>query len=77
MMIVPSEPVVLKITPVVLDEPMVLEGQSAAFIPKSQYSQSNFGMMSETFPNEKSEITKIIEFLDKIYCLKDINGSCQ
>ncbi|CAI2383922.1 unnamed protein product [Moneuplotes crassus] len=74
-MIVSNQPVMLQVSPITLDTPLILEG-SSNFMQKYGDSQNRNRLSSDHYSNENSGVDHIMNFFEKNYCLQDLKGHC-
>lgn len=72
-MIVSNQPVMLQVSPITLDTPLILDG-SSNFMQKSGDSQNRNRLSSDHYSNENSGVDHIMNFFEKNYCLQDLKG---
>eukprot|EP00344_Euplotes_crassus_P011384 CAMPEP_0196998506 /NCGR_PEP_ID=MMETSP1380-20130617/3884_1 /TAXON_ID=5936 /ORGANISM="Euplotes crassus, Strain CT5" /LENGTH=127 /DNA_ID=CAMNT_0042415099 /DNA_START=401 /DNA_END=784 /DNA_ORIENTATION=- len=75
-MVVPSEPSMLEVRPMLLDKPMIFDLNMNSFLNKSDNSQQIPRSSSDQTSNKNSDFDKIMEVLDQNYCMFAVKGHC-
>lgn len=75
-MVVPSQPSMLEVRPLLLEKPMIFDLNMNSFLNKSDNSQQIQRFSSEQTSNENSDFDKIMEILNQTYCMFAVKGHC-